>query len=306
MFNSAIGPLDGDTWEGFIQAVFKKKYDSYREIMTSSGDLGINGGVLHEGILIQCYCPEENYDINTLHQKQIDKITGDINKIIQYGGDIAKCFGEHKVSQWLFITPKIAHVGIHTHGQIKALEIKKAGLSFIADDFEVVIDDLGTYIQDIRAIQVLNGSQLSFSSTSGAVITEPELKTEYDDNINEKNKIRSIIKEMYKPSVHDRLNELTKKYYLNGYNILRRIFNESPELYERIAKLVNNFEDEVEVLSSTWESTHQDLIAGVEEKLMARFSKDQYISAIEYEDLISITKHMIARWIAECPMRIEE
>ncbi len=24
MFNSAIGPLDGDTWEGFIQAVFKK------------------------------------------------------------------------------------------------------------------------------------------------------------------------------------------------------------------------------------------------------------------------------------------
>ncbi|TOB14792.1 hypothetical protein CGK12_23770, partial [Vibrio parahaemolyticus] len=85
----------------------------------------------------------------------------------------------------------------------------------------------------------------------------------------------------------------------------RRIFTESPELYERIAKLVNKFEDEVEELSLTWESTPQNLITGVEDRLMARFSKDLYISSIEHEDLVSITKHMVARWIAECPMRIE-
>ncbi|TOA28410.1 hypothetical protein CGK30_23380, partial [Vibrio parahaemolyticus] len=61
MFHTAIGPLDGDTWEGFIQAVFKKKYDNYQEMVASPGDLGIEGFVLHEGILIQCYCPDENY-----------------------------------------------------------------------------------------------------------------------------------------------------------------------------------------------------------------------------------------------------
>ncbi|EJG1620049.1 hypothetical protein BT052_RS16520 [Vibrio parahaemolyticus] len=305
MFHTAIGPLDGDTWEGFIQAVFKKKYDNYQEMVASPGDLGIEGFVLHEGILIQCYCPDENYDTKTLHQKQIDKITRDINKLTKYESEIAKRLGEYKMSHWWFITPRIAKNDIHAHARLKASEVKSAGLSFIANDFEILVKDLETYIQEIRAIQVLNGTQLSFSSASGAVITEPELKTEYDDNINDKNEIRSVVKDMYKPSVHDRLNELTKKNYLSGYDILRRIFTESPELYERIAKLVNKFEDEVEELSLTWESTPQNLITGVEDRLMARFSKDLYISSIEHEDLVSITKHMVARWIAECPMRIE-
>lgn len=92
---------------------------------------------------------------------------------------------------------------------------------------------------------------------------------------------------------------------MDGYDILRRIFNQSPELYERIAKLVNNFEVDVEEVSMGWEDSPQNLVIRVEEMLIERFGKDAYISTIEHEDLVSITKHMVAKWIAECPMRIE-
>jgi len=305
MIHTDIGPLDGDKWESLIQAVFKRKYDTYQDMVASPGDLGIEGFVLNEGIMIQCYCPDEDYDTGTLHEKQRDKITTDVKKLSKNAADLIKHIGDSKVSQWLFITPRIAKHDIHAHARKKEIEVKAVGLEFITNDFQILVKDLGHFIHDIRQQQMVGGEQLSFTKACGEIITEPELTTEYDENIREKNEIRSVVKEVYKPKNHDRLNELTKKSYLDGYDILRRIFNQSPELYERIAKLVNNFELDVEEVSMTWDDSPQKLVKWVEDKLIERFGKEPYISTIEHEDLVSITKHMVAKWIAECPMRIE-
>ncbi|MGL6170564.1 MAG: hypothetical protein ACRC1S_01510 [Vibrio sp.] len=305
MIHTDVGLLDGDRWERLIQSVFKKRYDTYQDMVASPGDLGIEGFVLDEGIMIQCYCPDEEYSAGILHEKQRDKMTTDIGKLAKNEKALVKHIGDCKISQWLFITPRIGKHDIHAHARKKEAEVKEQGLAFIADDFQVLVKDLDYFIQDIRQLQVVNGQQLCFTSAKGEVIPEPELTTEYDVNIVEKNGVRSSINNVYKPEAHQRLNELTKKQYLKGYEILRRIFNQSPELYERIAKLVNNFEDEVEEVSMTWEDSPQRLVSSIEEKLIGRFQKDPHISTIEYEDLVSITKHMVARWIAECPMRIE-
>ena len=305
MIHTDVGLLDGDRWERLIQSVFRKRYDTYQDMVASPGDLGIEGFVLNEGIMIQCYCPDEEYNSGTLHEKQRDKLTIDIGKLSKNEVELIRHIGDCQVSQWLFITPRIGKHDIHAHARKKEEEVKALGLAFIADDFQILVKDLDCFIQDIRQQQVVNGEQLCFTSASGEVIAEPALTTEYDENINEKNQVRSIVKEVYKPDVHQRFNEITKKQYLDGYDILRRIFTQSPELYERIAKLVNNFEDEVEEVSMTWEESPQKLVSLVESKLIGRFEKEPHISTIEYEDIVSITKHMVARWIAECPMRIE-
>lgn len=305
MIQTDIGPLDGNSWERLIQLVFKKKYDTYQEMIASPGDLGIEGVVLADGIAIQCYCPDEEYDTKTLYQKQRDKITKDIGKLSINEKELVKHLGDCIIRQWVFITPRIAKHEIHAHARNQEQNVKNNKLEFISDEFQILIKDLNFYIHDIRQLQVIGDEQLCFSNSTGEKITEPELTTDYDDNINEKNKIRSVINDIYKPSSHDKLNELTKRNYIDGYEILRRIFNQSQELYERIAKLVNNFESEVEELSITWEDSPQKLIAKIEEKLIARFNNSPHISKIEHEDLVSITKHMVAKWIAECPMRIE-
>lgn len=305
MIQTDVGSIDGDKWERLIQSVFKKKYDTYQDMVASPGDLGIEGFVLNEGIMIQCYCPDEEYSAGILHEKQRDKITTDIKKLVKNEDDLIKHIGDCQVSQWLFITPRIGKHDIYAHARKKEEEVKAQGLAFIADDFQILVKDLDYFVQDIRQQQVVNGEQLCFTSASGEVITEPELTTKYDENINDKNQVRSIVKEVYNPAVHHRFNEITKQQYLEGYDILRRIFNQSPELYERIAKLVNNFEDEVEVMSMTWEESPQKLVSLVEGKLIGRFEKEPHISTIEHEDLMSIAKHMVSRWIAECPMRIE-
>nr|WP_244292152.1 hypothetical protein [Vibrio cidicii] len=232
MFQSDIGPLDGDSWEGIIQSVFKHKYDTYQEMVASPGDLGIEGFVLDEGILIQCYCPDENYNTKTLYEKQRDKMTVDLNKLSKNQHEISMHLGEAKISQWIFITPEIAKHDLHVHARTKTKEILALNLPFIADDFQILIKDVHAYISDIRSLELLMGKEICFVPSTGESIPEPILKTEYDKNISEKNQIRSVVKGVYKDNVHEMLNFKTKTQYLDGYDILRRIFNQSPELYE--------------------------------------------------------------------------
>lgn len=306
MFQSEIGPLNGDSWEDLIQAVFKRKYDTYQEMVASPGDLGIEGFVLAEGILTQCYCPDQNYDTKTLYEKQRDKLTKDIGQLVSNEDALVKYFGNSKIHQWLFITPRIGKHEIHAHARAKQKEIIDAGLPFISQDFKVLVKDLGSYLQEIRFQQQLSSGCLRFTEYNGEYISKPELTTVYDNNIVEKNQIRSKVKEVYKPKVHEMLNEKTKQHYLEGYGIFDTIFVQSPESYQRIAKIINNFEDDVEMMSATWEDKPQSLIEKIETMLVDRLKQDPHVSLIQHEDLALISRHMVAKWIAECPMRIEE
>ncbi|MCF6442567.1 hypothetical protein L1077_24405 [Pseudoalteromonas luteoviolacea] len=304
MIQTSLGYLDGGSWERLIQSVFKRKYEQYQEMVSSPGDFGVEGFVLDKGVFIQCYCPEKEYDTNTLYEKQRDKITEDLNKLKTYSSEILKRVGESKFKTWIFITPTVSKNEILSHVRKKEKMVRDFGLPFIDEDFIVLVHDIDTYLSEIREIQVAGGRKISFSNNNYHTIKDPVLTTEYDDNIESKNRVRSVINQIYNEETHQRLNELTKRQYLKGYEILKGIHIQAPEVYSRILKIINQFEDEVEEESSTWQGTPQELISCMKEKLNSRFDRDQQLAKVEYEDLHAITTHMVARWIAECPMRI--
>lgn len=305
MINTSIGPLDGNTWESLIQSVYKRKYSTYQEMIASPGDLGIEGFVLNNGIVIQCYCPSNEYDTKTLHEKQIAKITKDINKLSKYAPELEQHLGQTKIKNWIFVTPRFSKRQIHIHAREKEKEVLSKGLNFIDAEFKILVHDLGFYEQEIRQIQMINGEQLDFSSHTAVRIPEPELNTDYDNNISDKNEIRSYVRDRYLLVLHEKLNEDTKKSYLDGYDIFNDLYRQSPSLYERIVKVINNFEEEIEINCLTWEGTPNELIDYIREKLISRFEKDSFITdSVVHENLILITRHMISRWIAHCPMRI--
>ncbi|WP_244556557.1 hypothetical protein [Enterovibrio nigricans] len=305
MFQTDIGLLDGDKWEGLIQSVYKSRYDTYQPMIASPGDYGIEGFVLENGVAIQCYCPQENYDGGTLHKKQKKKMTEDISKLVKYKDQIRERLGDCKISKWIFITPRVGKNDLHAVARENEKLIRESNIDICTHDFTILIHDLGNYESDIRAIQTVNGKLLSFSAFEDEIICEPIDKTDYEENIHDKNKVRSYVGGGYKEKLHLFLNSQTTEDYIGRYKILRNIYNNNPELYQRIAKSVNDFEDDVEILSMTWEGAPQELIDKIREKLMERFERDSYIKTIEYSNLESICKHMVARWIAECPMRIE-
>lgn len=84
MIKCKFGDFDGDSWEAFCQQclILKFKNEGYQELYASNGDLGIEG-FTRTGIVFQCYCPDDDYDPQTLYEKQRNKITQDLNKLIE-------------------------------------------------------------------------------------------------------------------------------------------------------------------------------------------------------------------------------
>ena len=102
------------------------------------------------------------------------------------------------------------------------------------------------------------------------------------------------------------MNNKTKKDFIHGYEILRELNKHSPDLYALICKLVNQYEVDVAEDSATWDDTPRALLEKIKNELLSRLEKDSYVSsAIEYSNLNEIVNHMVARWIAHCPLRIE-
>ena len=192
MIQTAVGTFDGNSWEDLCQAIYKRKYKTYQEMISSPGDWGIEGFSLNEGIAIQCYCPEQDYDTATLHTNQVDKITKDINKLDKYCVQIKKRMGNVKIRTWIFITPKVAKNDLHSHARKKEKEAKSFKGGLLDDDFQILIHDIEFYLEDIRLIQTIRGEELVFSDLPHSGISPVSSTTDYDKNIYRKNKVRSI------------------------------------------------------------------------------------------------------------------
>lgn len=306
MIQTEIGPMDGNTWEGLCQIVYKKKYTTYQEMVPSPGDWGIEGFMLGHGIAIQCYCPEQEYDTSTLHTKQVGKITRDLNKLKEYQTEIASRIGSEKIKTWIFITPRIAKNDLHRHARNKEIEVRDWNLNTLDDEFQILIHDIEHYLSEFRDIQSLKGELLIFSEPQSDSLGKKSNSTEYEENIERKNKVRSLKSGKYNSTIHNRLNEITTDKFLLGDELIRKIEKQSPELYKSLNRVINQYENEIEEMSLTWEGTPSSLLNKVSTQLKERLEKDPSISGVIVDsDLNQIVDHIISKWIALCPLEIE-
>ncbi|MGL6378045.1 hypothetical protein [Aeromonas hydrophila] len=72
--------------------------------------------------------------------------------------------------------------------------MKDKKLSLLDDTFTVLIYDIDFYILDIRNIQLSQGVKIQFSTDNASQLGDPKDTSEYNKNIYDKNKIRSIKK----------------------------------------------------------------------------------------------------------------
>jgi hypothetical protein len=307
MIQTDIGPIDGNSWEELCQAVYKRRHTTYQEMVPSPGDWGIEGFILEEGLAIQCYCPKKVYDTPTLHSKQVDKITKDLNKLSSFKSEIKSRIGSGKIRRWIFITPSVAKNDLHSHARKKESEVRQWNLDIIDPNFQILIHDIGHYIKDFREIQSLNGQHLIFSEYGTGGLEQAENCTDYEKNIIRKNNVRSIRKGLYNPTIHKKLNDITTEKFILGDSLIRKIEKQSPELYKSLNRVINQYETEIEEISLTWEDSPKELIEKVSTQLKSRFEKDVSIAGVIVDsDLNHIVDHMISKWIALCPLAIEE
>lgn len=308
MYTCKFGTFHGRAWEDLCQQVFKKKYhaDGYQQIPASPGDFGLEGFTLSTGWAFQCYCPEKNYSSEALYEKQRDKITADLNKLLTYQIELGKRLKGTSISRWNFVTPTIDAHKLLSHARAKESEVRSWGLPFIADDFSVLLQDGDTYVVEINEIRSAAGDLLVFDETTPSLVKTSYPAEAYEANINRKSEFRLSHKLSEKGYTEklSRLKEITLKDFLEADSFFRAIHDEAPQVYVRLARLIAEYEQLVVEQSLTWSGSAEDLTSMVRSKLEGKIKSDLH-ECFGDTNASKVARHMTARWIALCELDYE-
>jgi hypothetical protein len=308
MYRTKYGLHNGDTWEDLCQQIFKNKYgdDGYQEMVASPGDFGIEGFTRKTGLAFQCYCPEKQYTQEELYEKQRDKITKDLGKLKQYNDQLQARLGSTKIKEWIFITPDVNQNKILEHVQNKQEEVKDWGLSILDKNFIVLIRDADFYATEITHFQTINGDRLIFDDSQSFMkfYSKDNDLVDYEENIDRKNKIRCDYENKNNNEKLNKLNKLTVDKWFDGERLIRKIESIAPKVYYNLARVINQYEDEVSEMSISWCNGTEELIEKIKEGLFTRLHEE--IPEMSSTDQRRIANHMIAKWIALCPLDFEQ
>ncbi|MGX7038113.1 hypothetical protein [Vagococcus fessus] len=305
--------LDGNKWEELcieICRIYYKKDDFHEVPANYKGDGGIEGFTKSElGVVIQCYCPsDENRDNDSLYKAQRDKVTEDIDKIIN-NHEILKGLGVPKISKWIFMVPEYRDKRILQHCQVKQEMIIQAKidnpdeLSLISEDFKIIIRVAADYKTEIaRLIRCgITDIKLDVPELDDCPIDWSEVDSEKSDNIIRKMKAVS-------PTINSNAERMKKlidfevKKYIQGKVTMEYFCNEYREIWEDIKKVESVFKRDVQEKCMMLDDNKMNL--DLYHQLSDEFSQS-LSSELDYlsESTINLIKQsIVASWLADCHM----
>jgi hypothetical protein len=307
VFHTAYGPFDGNSWERLCQLVFKRKFsdDGYIQIPATPGDYGLEGFTKTTGCGYQCYCPDKIYPAKDLYEKQRDKITTDLKKLLTNKADLLKILGPTKLRRWHLVTPVIAHNDLVKHAQTKEAEVRGWNLPILTPDFQVLIHDADHYATEIQDMQVAVGKALDFGGLPAALSELNDSSEVYEKNIMRKTRARltHIGTDRLEAKV-TRLHNKTLREFLDHGAHLKQINDTAPTVHSRLARLINGYEADIGETCDTWVGTPQELTEKIRVGLTERIVRE-LAPAIDETGAAQIARLIVARWIAVCEVDYE-
>ncbi|MGE7922337.1 hypothetical protein ACQKND_04015 [Viridibacillus arvi] len=305
--------LNGDKWEQLIVSCCRTVYreHDFQEVPAHyKGDSGIEG-FTRNGIVIQCYCPDDpNLSINQLYENQREKVTDDINKLINLENAVKlQNLGVPEIKKWIFIVPEHKDRRILEHLHKKKQEVLRKknaeplSYGYISADFDCLIKVADDFRDEIF--------ELYITKAMGKKINLPQLKVFNPnwDNVpsekveNVKRKILSINPNLR--SNPDFLDKLINQYmtlYVQGVQFMEKIGETFPEFRRDIIELKNTYKNEVESRSSL--NFNHTLNNSVFIELQKEFTKnlEKEFSALGTSTLMSLTQSTTSEWLADCSL----
>lgn len=305
------GELTGEIWEEKCHSCYRMRYQNehYEEIPAIyKGDAGIEE-FTRSGIVIQCYCPEKEYTDNELYEHQRDKMTHDINKLLnlEYKKRLIK-MGVPLIREWHFVIPfyKDNRIIEHSNTQrLKVLDAKKKNpvdYDYIDDDFDIVLKVADDFKFEFSRLfrNSINDEKMNLQLKKINSINWNLCDSEKVDNI--KRKVKAV---MFDIDNDDELNAIVDmyiEYYINGVEMLNLLREDFPDIYEDVFSLEQAYKKQVKLrtMMSTDKTSNVDIINQVIDDFQTKLK-----STCGYFDEVSIldlSLSMISMWLADCSL----
>jgi hypothetical protein len=297
MFSSVIS---GDDWQQFVVRLLYLRYgvnlieipDRHR------GDHGIEAFTT-DGCAYQCYAPEGDVGPAILAERHKVKITNDLTKFRTNKAELAKVFGDTKISRWLLMVPDHCSSDVVAHCETKAQELRSLNppLSFISPEFKVIT--MNGY--EFFALQI---SQLEHNGGFLVEAPQTELQPRQVESFEDANgewlanldrKLLSLPRLPTGPA-RSTFRERLLRYYLEGSNALTYYDQRFPLISERVRSL-----KEAESRSLEVESVMRSLtITFTRERFQEKMSAAIPSLGKKTSDVLSYAA--IVEWLMLCPL----
>lgn len=309
------GKLDGDSWEDLCQSCYRIRYQNqhYTEIPAVQGGDGGIEGFTRNGIVNQCYCPERDYSDNELYEKQRDKMTKDIKKLLEpkYKTRLVE-LGVPVIHEWHFVIPLYKDSRIIKHAETKRQEVlakKKADpaqYDYIAEDFDIIIKQAEDFKFEITRIirESLTNTKLNLAVREVKVINWEQCESDKANNI--KRKVSAV---MNVEEDDEDLNEIVDTYikaYIKGIEILRILRVSYPEIYEEVYALEQVYKNQVSI--RTMMNTDKSMNSTIFFEILDDFEKQlkETCTYFTQASILELKIDIISMWLADCSMKFRK
>ncbi|HAR84127.1 MAG TPA: hypothetical protein DCR69_00185 [Clostridium sp.] len=307
MYKIEIGEFDGNSWEDLMQRCLKDKYEEelyQRMPATVNGDSGIEGFTLATGKVFQSYCPDKQYGASELYDKQRDKITTDLNKLVKYKEDLQKVLGDQLITEWHLITPEFTNKALNAHCRTKEKEYRKMKLEHLHPKFKVVINEYTDYIVEITRHMNLMKLKMDISVDLPFEIEWIKCDSTHIENL--KRKITNLFDSYNMPQEKKEFSVKTVVdsfvfFYQRGLKVLNKLEDKFPEQYGKLKRIKTTQGENVEMACLMSPLPKNELFEKIQSDLLEKLISELG-NYFEESGLEQLSKRIIAEWLMICPL----
>lgn len=295
---TSLGQMDRDAWEKYCQKLLRLRYEDYQEVPAQfGGDLGIEG-YTRSGLVFQCYCPDEDPSGRDLYEKQRDKITGDIAKLIKNASEISS-LGVGLIKEWHFLTPRYNSRYLLSHCRSKESEVRSRSLDTVHSEFTICLKIEDDYIPERNVLLWTGGLRVQPSGEEPALQALEELLTSNNEIVlNIKTKLGKL------KLVSGQQANLTRELvggYVVGQDELETLNQKFPSTYRSVIQLKSATESQLAIRTLSCSDNHGTILCEIlqeyEDKLSADFSRSLSSALIS-----RLSTEAISDWLGRCPL----
>ncbi|MFJ5562878.1 hypothetical protein [Lysinibacillus xylanilyticus] len=308
MIKTEHGTYHRESWESYCHILLKIKYDlDYQDIPAStSGDYGIEGFTA-DGIVFQCYCPDDEMDSKTLYKNQVDKVTRDLKKLEKNKKELLELLQGKKIKTWVFLTPIVKNKELVKHCKVKAKEYKedKKLSDLIEKDFNVVVQTEKDYLIEIHKKNKLINEKIFFDIEN---INEEEVvdwKACADSLVIETliRKSSKLFENESEPEKSIKINKFIDtqiKNFIKGQKVIERMKKHYALVYEKQSRVKSTIASDLEMEVMLNEEPPKKLLKTALGNYKTAMKSEKMEDNFEIGVLNDLGQEAIASWLMEC------
>lgn len=258
-----------------------------------TGDFGIEG-FSRDGCAYQCYAAREPLDTEGLYEKQRDKMSTDIRKFCNNQLDLQALFGPTVISRWIFVVPRHDSAKLNQRAEKKAEEVRAKALPYVAEDFAINVITDEYFLLERSQLLAAGVRQIQVEPDS---IPQADIHVWADDNDALVHTLDGKLEPLRRtPEQKTKLRDRFLKHFLDGQNVLQRLKDQYPMLYEVAMKTK---ESRAEFLRTT--SLIQNLsISGV----LHSYTEEVFVAVkgVDRTTAELLAHGAVAEWLLLCPL----